>query len=275
MLIVPTYEIIIMPRVYKRKAGSRSYRDYTEEKLEECLNAIRSKELTQRAAAEKFGISRATIQNKLKNVHKKSAGRQPVFSNEEEKCFSEHMMTMSDYGFPVDELDFRMFLKNYLEKLGRTETRFKNNLPGTDFVSGFLKRHKELSKRFSTNVKRARMIVDAQTLSAYMEHLQKSLEDIPPSHIYNYDETNLQDDPGRKRIICRRNAKYVERFCNHSKSATSVMFCGNATGTHFLPPYVVYKSECLWDTWKVGGPANTRYNRTKSGWFDGLCFEDW
>ena len=61
---------------------------------------------------------------------------------------------------------------------------------------------------------------------------------------------------------------------NASKSATSLMFCGNATG-EILPPYVVYKSESIWSTWTEGGPAGTRYNRSKSGWFDQTCFEDW
>ena len=28
-------------------------------------------------------------------------------------------------------------------------------------------------------------------------------------------------------------------------------------------------------TWTEGGPAKVRYNRTKSGWFDSVTFEDW
>lgn len=52
------------------------------------------------------------------------------------------------------------------------------------------------------------------------------------------------------------------------------MFCGNAAG-ELLPPYVVYKAEHLWSTWTENGPLGTRYNRSKSGWFDGTIFEDW
>lgn len=53
------------------------------------------------------------------------------------------------------------------------------------------------------------------------------------------------------------------------------MFCGNAEG-HVIPTYVVYKEESLWTTWTEGGPPpRTRYNRTKSGWFDSVTFEDW
>lgn len=61
---------------------------------------------------------------------------------------------------------------------------------------------------------------------------------------------------------------------HHSKSATSIMFAGTATG-ELLPSYVVYKSEQLWDNWTLRGPKGTCYGRSKSGWFDGVTFEDW
>lgn len=52
------------------------------------------------------------------------------------------------------------------------------------------------------------------------------------------------------------------------------MICGNAEGK-CLPPYVVYKADHIWSTWTENGPQKARYNRTKSGWFDGATFEDW
>ena len=52
------------------------------------------------------------------------------------------------------------------------------------------------------------------------------------------------------------------------------MYAANAVGA-IMPPYVVYKAEHLWDTWTVGGPKGTRYNRSKSGWFDMTHFQDW
>lgn len=61
---------------------------------------------------------------------------------------------------------------------------------------------------------------------------------------------------------------------NSSKASTSVMFSASAKGT-ILPPYVVYKSIHLYQSWTEGGPKHARYNRTKSGWFDAFCFDDW
>jgi len=52
------------------------------------------------------------------------------------------------------------------------------------------------------------------------------------------------------------------------------MFACTGTG-ELLPPYTVYKAIHMYDSWIRGGPPNSRYNRSKSGWFDVQCFEDW
>lgn len=52
------------------------------------------------------------------------------------------------------------------------------------------------------------------------------------------------------------------------------MFSGTASG-FALPPYIVYTADNLYNTWMEGGPKGTRYNRSKSGWFEGNIFEDW
>lgn len=89
----------------------------------------------------------------------------------------------------------------------------------------------------------------------------------------NYDETNLTDDPGRKHPIFRRGIKYPDRVMNSTKTSTSLMFAASAAG-ELLPVYVVYKAD-MWDTWTKGGPEDARYSRSKSGWFDNVCFRDW
>lgn len=112
------------------------------------------------------------------------------------------------------------------------------------------------------------------SLGEYFDNLSIALDGEPPSSIWNYDETNLTDDPGSKRIIAKRGCKYPERIINSTKSATSLMYCGNGLG-EMLPPYVVYKAEATWNTWTERGPPGARYNRSKSRWFDCCSFEDW
>lgn len=125
-----------------------------------------------------------------------------------------------------------------------------------------------------------------QTLEEYFQNLENIVKDVPSSNIFNYDKSNLSDDPGKKRYIYRRGVKYPEKIINYSKSCISIMVCGSADGV-LLPPYVIYKSTHLYDTWKEKGPCGppccsqpccsrgVRYNRTTSGWIDSVTFRDW
>jgi hypothetical protein len=108
----------------------------------------------------------------------------------------------------------------------------------------------------------------------FFSRFSKTVKDIPPSNIFNYDETNLQDNPGCVKAIFKKGTKYAEHVRNHSKSAISVMFCGSATG-QLLPPYVVYKGQNVYEAWCVGGIKGSAYSSTPSGWFDGFTFKDW
>ena len=47
---------------------------------------------------------------------------------------------------------------------------------------------------------------------------------VPPTNIFNYDETNLSDDPGTKKSIFRRGVKYPETVKDSTNTSTSIMF---------------------------------------------------
>ena len=55
-----------MTRVHKIKPGGRKYRDYTDETLQKCLEAVHGEKLTLQEAEKEFGIHCNTIHNKLK-----------------------------------------------------------------------------------------------------------------------------------------------------------------------------------------------------------------
>ena len=165
-------------------------------------------------------------------------------------------------------------VKTYLDKKGVREKRFQNNFPGIEWSINFLKRNKDLTERFSSNIKKKRAAISQKVIEEYMTNLEEELKDVPVHSIYNYDETNLTDDPGNETILCKPGTKYPELIMNTSKASISLMYCAS-TSEILLPPYVVYKAERLYDRWTEGGPKNARYNRSKSGWFDSTTFEDW
>ena len=166
-----------------------------------------------------------------------------------------HAVALSSYGFPMTTFDLRCAIKAYLDRTGRRVKQFENgNFPGADWARAFMKRHKaEISQRTSKNITYARASTNAEVIDMFFGHLEKELEGVPPQNIWNYDETNLMDDPGSKKVITRRGAKYPEQIQNSSKVNTSIMVCGNAAG-ELLLIYVNYKAEKLWTTWTENGP---------------------
>ena len=92
--------------------------------------------------------------------------------------------------------------------------------------------------------------------------------------MWNYDETNLRDNPGARKYVIKQGIKYPERITDSSKVTLSVMFCGNAEG-EVVPPYVVYKSVHICSQWVTAGPPGTRYNRPKGRWFNETTFTEW
>ena len=263
-----------MPRIYKTKPGQKQYKTYSQESLKEAMKAIEDG-MSLRQAEKVFQISKSVLHRKLTNPNLKHIGGQPILGFETEEILVSRIKKCAEWGFPLDAIDIRMIVKGYLDRKGTKILKFKNNLPGREWMVSFLNRNKkDLAQRMCQNIKRGRASVSPAIINEYFDNLQESLAEVPPAIIINYDETNLADDPGRKKIITKRGIKYPERIMNQSKSAISIMYAGCADGT-LLPAYVVYKALNLYDTWTIGGPPKTRYNRSKSGWFDMICFSDW
>lgn len=206
------------------------------------------------------------MQNRLGTKHNQRVGRPTVFSEGEEKLLVQTLAEVANWGYPLTQQDMKVMLKGYLDKRGRVEPRFKNNVPGDEFVRSFVKRNR-LSYRSPGNIKLARAKVGQEEFTEYFNNIHGVLSDTDPSNIYNYDETNVSDDPGCKRVLVPRSIGRVERVQEYSKMAISIMVCGNATGT-FLPPFVDYKAQNVYENWTRSGPDGAKYAATKSGWFD-------
>jgi hypothetical protein len=87
-------------------------------------------------------------------------------------------------------------------------------MPGPDWITGFLKRHKKISMKFAENIKRSRAEVSRESLSDYFKELEESLKDVDVRNLVNYDETCFVDDPRKKKV------SLVSIFAPHSELGT-------------------------------------------------------
>ncbi|KAF2887588.1 hypothetical protein ILUMI_18585 [Ignelater luminosus] len=219
-----------MPRILQRKLGSRPYKDYSKEQLKKAIDAKK---------------------------HMGKVGRLSVFNEETENTIVRCIAMCADWGFPLTTLDIRLIVKSYMDQHGYTKPRFKNNLPGYDWVKAFIIKHKDtIIHRLCQNLIRSRARVDSEMIKKYFDEVGITLNGVEPHLIINYGETNFTDDPKKTKVIVRRKSRHPDRTMDASKSSVSVMF--SAVGDGFiLPPYVVYKAEHFYSTWTTGGPKGT------------------
>lgn len=279
--------VIKMARRYRRLAGSRRYLDVDKASLESAIKDIKDGRESIKGTARRLGISKNTIKKHLSQGESSKLGSRPVFSTEEESTLAQSIAAAADWEFPMDTVDIKVLAKTLLDEMGRIEKRFVNNYPGIEWARSFIERNRcYLTTSLANNLSRGKGEVSREILEHFYDNLRNTTGDVPSSNIFNYDESNLSDDPGRKKLLFRRGVKYADRIINHTKSSTTIMVCGSASGA-LLPIYVVYKSENLNDTWIQGGPkgspcctgrccsGGTLYNRSSHGWFETAIFQDW
>ena len=276
-----------MGRVYKSPLGSRNYKNYTEEQLNEALTKVLDGHLSLKKASKEYNIPMGTLHNKIHGKHHHKAGGHTVLTHQEEVNIINATTKCGDWGFPLTLFDVQMFVKNYLERQGRTISKFTNNVPGRDWAYGLIKRHQNaVAAKLASNISKPRASVGEAMINEYFQNLTLTLHEVPASHLFNFDETNVSDDPGKRKVLFRRGTKYPEKITNHSKAATTILMCGSASGV-LLPPYIIYKSEHLWDQWTTNGTKGnpccsepccsrgSRFNRTAHGWIDATTFTYW
>ncbi|KAK6173319.1 hypothetical protein SNE40_016793 [Patella caerulea] len=141
---------------YKRRVDARAYKHYTEDTLKTAVNQIVSKKISLRKASRHFGIPTGTLSNRLNKKHNIKPGHPPVFTDEEGKSFVKHLQVVGEWGFPFDNFDIRIFVKNYLASKGKKVPQFVNNCSSTEWAVLFFKRYKDqLTYRTCQNIKRS------------------------------------------------------------------------------------------------------------------------
>ena len=85
-------------------------------KLNVALNLIETDDLSLKKAARTYGIPISTQHNNVHCLHQKSVGRGTAFTDEEELAFVKHIITLSDWGFPLDSTDIGYLANLYLAR---------------------------------------------------------------------------------------------------------------------------------------------------------------
>lgn len=122
-----------MPRNYKHDLRSKTYLRHPQETLDTAIKDI-SRGMSYRAASRKYDIHHYILYRHHKRPQLKKQGGQTSLTAEEERLIVEYVIICAEWGYPVDHLVLRITIKNYLDSRGKTIPKFRNTLPGRDFV---------------------------------------------------------------------------------------------------------------------------------------------
>jgi hypothetical protein len=220
------------PRKHTYRGG------YSEEDVQAAVQEMKAG-MSARAASERYGIPRSTLLDRCAGVHSAKQGRPTVLKEEEAAVIVEMLLLLGEWGFPFTSEDLRHFFKSYLDKKGRFY--HLRGQPSHKKVCGLL--HQEAPSVLPAHHQLHQAIqggLSRKEVKTFFDNFQKSAEGVRPENMWNYDESNLRDDPGSKKCLFKKGTKYCEMVQNTSKQATSIMMCGSAAG-EMLPPMVIYK----------------------------------
>lgn len=168
-----------MVRKYVKKAAPKC--NYTEEDVARALIDMEHGD-TVRVAAARHGIPSTSLYQRYagRSQSPRKIGCKPALLRTEEMSIAQNLASLGDFGMAFDVSEVRTFVKHLLDSQNRTIPEFKDNLPGVDWVYGFLQRHSPLlSSRTCQNISRKRATVSEADVTTYFDRLLTTLVNVP------------------------------------------------------------------------------------------------
>lgn len=175
---------------------------YTKEALVNAVNAYKTEKKTLRQCSQIYEVPVMTIQRHVSRDWGQ-VGRPCVLNSITEQLIADSCVALARWGFGLGKLQIISIGEQHLTKLGQPRTL------GRKWFNGFMRRHKELSLRKSTNlsINRAKAL-SQECIDEFFKLLtdafkENDLEHRPHS-IWNVDESGYNCDQGNCKIVCHK-----------------------------------------------------------------------
>lgn len=255
---------------------------YKPEQMAMAINAVKSG-MAKKAAAKLYQVPKTTLLDKLAGrvpEETTKPGTKPTLTKAEETTLVNYGKMMCEIGYPLTSKEFRTEVKRILDIDGR-QTPFKENMPGRQWMSSFIRRHPEMAFRTPAGLghERACITTDMVTnwYSGLFKFLQAEIDDYEtlihdPRRIFNADESGFPLAVKAGRVLAPTGAKHVYQVVPSSKTQITVMACLNAFG-NYVPPMILFPGERIRNI-GLEGFQDALYAVTKNGWMDSDAFVD-
>ena len=264
-----------MVRTYKKKTNGPKW---SAEDLAKAMDDCKSG-MSLYKAAKSNGIPETTLRRHVNEVVQKK-GKPTVLTAAEEMEIFLICDLFGKWGFGVTKAEVTSVIAEFFE-YNKRPNPFKDNTPGPDWWSGFMKRHPQLVKRKPQplQVVRAKSATVAMIDDWFESCLKPTLTELglteKPHCIYNVDETGFPLSGRPSHVLVKRGSKSVHTVIGGSgRDFITVQACISSTG-QLLSPYVVYSGKRLIAEYTQNGPCGARYSVTDSGWMTTPTFVNW
>jgi hypothetical protein len=279
-----------MPTKYNRKTLPPN-----REKIGLCLEKVKSGEMSLHSASLKFDIPKSTVwrylQCNFNNSVRAPPGIRPNLPGQLTAEIAGVAREAAENGFGLSKKELGIFVSHVITKRldCRDETgeylrkncRFKNSVPGDEWVEKFMRDYQlSLVKPSPLERSRYRSAADPEVIYGFYDLIKKEMERLDildkPSHIFNTDETSFCVDPSRGKVVAATGIRRPQRItAGAGRLSISVMACVSADGK-VQPPLVIFPGKYLHSTWHGHSAVpGTTYAKSESGWMTAEIFNSW
>lgn len=253
---------------------------YSQETLEKALKAISDGVITLNKASKAFNIPKSTLSNKLSNKvpWQRKMGPSTELTFDEEKKLAEWILAKAKLGFPMHPEEVYDTVEIFLKENNR-ESKFIDGRPGKKWLSLFLKRHPNVTKRNSEIISKARAAVTEKAIRNWFAELDKFLEeeramDIKndPTRIFNTDETGVMTCPKTGLILGPKNYKNTYEIASGKEKESITVLCTFSADGNNVPPFVIYPYKRMPPAVVQNFPDSWFIGRSESGWMVSTAF---
>lgn len=273
-----------MVRNYIRKTTRGAGGNWTQENLHLALQAVKTGGCSQNEAAINFGIPEATLRRYIRKAPDKfpvGNGRfRPVFSAEMEKALVDYTLEVSGRFYGLTSEQLRQLAYEFAER---------NNLPhnfdrvtkmaGVDWLSGFLKRNKQIALRSPEMMSLARMQGFNETqVKKFFDLLGETLVKYKfgPSQIYNADESGVPTVPTKlPKVLAPKGLKRVAKVVSAERGRTVTLVCAVNVVGHYVPPAFIFPRKNMRHEFLDDAPCESLGLVHKSGWMTQELFVEY
>ncbi|KAL4226892.1 hypothetical protein ACF0H5_014870 [Mactra antiquata] len=263
-----------MWKVRDTTISKTKYRCYSPTQMVNALLKVRETGAPIKTTARQYGVPEALLRHKLSgrvDPEATRSGPSPMFSQEKEAHFVEHLKFMSLCGYGYSRSEVVEIATEYAVCLNK---RTRDQPLSFQWYTNFMSRWPELNilKPLGLQIQRAKATTE-ECVSNYYQDLQSILHKYniinKPERIYNIDEKGLSTCHKPPAVVT--GSSKPQAVTSGSRQTVTVIGCGYALG-HSVPPFFVFPGTRMRQELLEGGCPGVNGDVTESGWSNSVIF---